>query len=84
MGLKDQVRDNCRRDNMREPVKDFYGRVLGWIDDQGDKIVATDFYGRRLGVYDKARDFTSDFFGVRVCDGDGTVGLIMKANGGEL
>ena len=51
MGLKDQVRDNYRRDNMREPVKDFYGRVLGWIDDQGDKIVATDFYGRRLGVY---------------------------------
>ena len=60
---------------MREPIKDFYGRVLGWLDDQGDRIIATDFYGQRVGVYDKA----SDFYGVRVCDGDGTVGLIMKA-----
>ncbi len=64
---------------MREPIKDFYGRVLGWLEDQGDRIIATDFYGRRVGVYDKARDFTSDFYGVRVCSGDGTVGLIMKA-----
>ncbi len=64
---------------MREPIKDFYGRVLGQLEDQGDRIIATDFYGRRVGVYDKARDFTSDFYGVRVCDGDGTVGLIMKA-----
>lgn len=64
---------------MREPIKDFYGRVLGWLEDQGDRIIATDFYGRCVGVYDKARDFTSDFYGVRVCDGDGTVGLIMKA-----
>ncbi len=64
---------------MREPIKDFYGRVLGWLEDQGDRIIATDFYGRRVGVYDKARNFTSDFYGVRVCDGDGTVGLIMKA-----
>ena len=64
---------------MREPIKDFYGRVLGWLEDQGDRIIATDFYGRRVGVYDKTRDFTSDFYGVRVCDGDGTVGLIMKA-----
>lgn len=64
---------------MREPIKDFYGRVLGWLEDHGDRIIATDFYGQRVGVYDKARDFTSDFYGVRVCDGDGTVGLIMKA-----
>ena len=20
---------------MREPIKDFYGRVLGWLEDQG-------------------------------------------------
>ena len=52
---------------MREPIKDFYGRVLGWLEDQGDRIIATDFYGQRVGVYDKARDFTSDFYGVRVC-----------------
>ena len=63
---------------MREAIKDFYGRVLGFIDDQGDKIVATDFYGVRLGHYDKARDTTFDFYGVRVCSGDGTSGLIMS------
>lgn len=65
---------------MKEPMKDFYGRIMGWLDDQGDKIVATDFYGRRLGYYDKNRNETRDFYGVYVCSGDATSGLIMKAN----
>ena len=29
---------------MREPIKDFYGKVLGWREDKGNRIVASDFY----------------------------------------
>lgn len=67
----------------REPIKDFYGRVLGWLEDRGKYIEATDFYGRRLGTYDKHLDTTFDFYGVRVCSGDGTVGLIMSNSNNE-
>lgn len=63
----------------KTPIKDFYGRVQGFLDDQGDQIVATDFYGRRLGHYDKARNKTFDFYGRLVCEGDGTSGLVMNA-----
>ena len=63
----------------RQPITDFYGRVMGFLDDQGNQIVATDFYGKRLGYYDKNRNKTFDFFGRMVCNGDGTSGLIISA-----
>lgn len=63
---------------MREPVKDFYGKVLGWREDKGSKILATDFYGKQLGYYDKGRDCTCDFYGRVICSGDGTMGLITQ------
>lgn len=65
---------------MREPVKDFYGKVLGWREDKGSKILATDFYGKLLGYYDKGRDCTCDFYGRVICSGDGTMGLITQGN----
>ena len=63
----------------KEAIKDFYGRILGWLDDQGSRIIATDFYGRRLGYYDSNQDATYDFYGRRVCSGNGTTGLIMSS-----
>ena len=60
-------------------IKDFYGRVMGSLDDQGNQIVATDFYGVRLGYYDKARNKTFDFYGRLVCEGNGASGLIISA-----
>lgn len=64
---------------MKEPVKDFYGVILGWLDDQGDKIVATDFYGVILGFYKKSTDTTHDFYGRIICQGNAVTGLIMSA-----
>ena len=32
----------------KELIKDFYGKILGRLDDQGDRIVAEDFYGKIL------------------------------------
>ena len=48
----------------REPIKDFYGKILGWIetDDQGNKV-AKDFYGKILGKYRKDTNKTYDFYG---------------------
>ena len=61
----------------REAVKDFYGKILCFREDKGDRIVATDFYGKILGYYNKSNNYTTDFYGTRICDGDGTMGLIM-------
>ena len=65
---------------MREPVRDFYCKVIGWREDMGNRIVSSDFYGKQLGYYDKATNRTHDFYGRVICSGDGTVGLIMQSN----
>lgn len=63
----------------REEIRDFYGKILGYRCDEGQKIVARDFYGKILGYYDKRNNETRDFFGKKICNGDGTAGLIMSA-----
>lgn len=64
---------------MKEAVREFSGRIRGWREDEGNKIVARAFSGMILGYYDKDRDVTTDFYGSIYCTGDGTVGLIMSA-----
>lgn len=39
----------------KELVKDFYGHIMGSLEDQGAKVVARDFYGRILGYYDESQ-----------------------------
>lgn len=64
----------------KELIKDFYGKVLGSIEDRGGTIIAKDFYGAVVGTYDKNKNITKDFYGRIVCKDDGTVSLIMAAN----
>jgi extradiol dioxygenase family protein len=66
---------------MREAIKDFYGKIIGWIetDSKGNKIVK-DFYGKILGRYDKALDKTMDFYGKVLSKGDITAALIWNNN----
>ena len=61
----------------RTPIKDFYGKIIGWIDEDanGDKI-AKDFYGKILGKYRKSTNKTYDFYGKIISNGDTTSGLI--------
>ena len=56
---------------MKTPIKDFYGRIIGWVqeDSNGNKKL-TDFRGRINGRYDKATDTTRDFYGRVVAKGD--------------
>lgn len=63
----------------RTTIKDFYGRIVGAIEDYPDKVVAKDFYGRILGYYDKKQNVTKDFFGRIIATGDATSKLIWDS-----
>lgn len=63
----------------KEPIKDFAGRILGYIDyhSNGDTTV-TDFYGRILGYYKKSQNVTTDFYGRILYRGDMSGALIAQ------
>ena len=64
----------------RTTIKDFYGRIIGSLEDYPDKIVAKDFYGKILGYYDKIQKVTKDFYGRIISTGDTSSALIWQAN----
>lgn len=61
-----------------QPVRDFYNRILGYIetDEKGNKV-AKDFYRRVLGKYDAKQDVTRDFYNRIIAKGDITASLIQ-------
>lgn len=67
-----------------ETVKDFYGKILGYIEtsSNGDKTIR-DFYRKILGYYRKDRNVTTDFYGKILAKGDISSGLLFKAKGGK-
>ena len=56
---------------MREAIKDYSGKIIGWVETQsnGNKILR-DFPGRILGKYVRNIDATLDFNGRKVAQGD--------------
>ena len=56
---------------IKEPIKDWQGKILGWVetDSSGNKILR-DFPGRILGKYNRSLDITQDFYGRTVAKGD--------------
>lgn len=64
---------------MTQTIKDFSGRIIGYIDEQpnGDKIVK-DFYQRVLGKYHKQSNTTRDFYGRVIAQGDASAMLLNK------
>lgn len=64
----------------REPIKDFYGRLVGSIetDTQGNQK-AYDFYGKYLGKYDKRLNKTFDFYGRIISSGNILQSLIWNS-----
>ena len=63
----------------KEYIKDFYGKVLGYLETQGTKTYARDFYGKVLGSYDTRDGFTRDFYGKVIARGNVVVGLIQQS-----
>ena len=64
---------------MKETIRDFGGRILGYIetDANGNKTVR-DFYNRILGYYDAKLNVTRDFYNRIIAHGDAAVGLIYQ------
>ena len=60
------------------PVKDLYGRIIGWLEPTNRGITVRDFYLRILGFYDKARNVTTDFHGRILYQGDMSSALILQ------
>lgn len=65
--------------NLGEPIRDFSGKILGYIQEEpsGDKTVR-DFYGRILGYYDKSQNVTRDFYKRIVARGDASSALVFQ------
>lgn len=66
---------------MRETLKDYYGRIIGYIDTKpnGDQT-GYDFYQRIVGYYQKQQNVTTDFYRRIVAQGNTLSGLIYQAN----
>ena len=56
---------------MREPLKDWTGKVIGYVDTdaRGNKTLF-DWTHKKLGTYDKSLDITKDWYGRKVGQGD--------------
>jgi len=66
----------------RKPVRDFYQRIIGWVDTDtvtGDQI-GRDFYQRIVGYYDAKLNVTRDFYKRVVNHGNMLAALIQQAN----
>lgn len=63
----------------RELIRDYYGKIIGSIEDQGARIIARDYYGKILGSYVKSENKTRDYYGRILMTGNGLIGLIMGA-----
>lgn len=62
---------------MRETLKDWTGKVTGYVDtdSQGNKILY-DWQHRKLGTYSKSLNITRDFYGRTVAKGDQLLTLL--------
>ena len=69
-------------DNMaREAVKDWTGKVLGWVDtDSRGNQTVYNFGMRVLAKYDAQNDRTTDFAGKVLSRGNTAVAYIYKNN----
>lgn len=63
---------------MKETIRDFYGKIIGTIEDTPDRKIVRDFYGKQLGYYDKKQNVTKDFYGKIIARGDSAVGLLYR------
>jgi hypothetical protein len=63
-----------------EPLKDFYNRIIGYIDTKpnGDQV-GYDFYRRIVGYYEKQKNITTDFYRRIVGKGNILSSLIYNA-----
>lgn len=64
----------------RKTVKDFYGYIIGTLEDGPNDIIAKDRFGKILGKFDKRQGVTKDFYGRILGQGDLTSALIWDSD----
>lgn len=71
--------------NNIETLRDFYGRIIGYIetDTKTGNKTGRDFYRRIVGYYDKNLNVTKDFYQRIVGRGDILTSLITKSERGK-
>lgn len=64
----------------KQYIKDFYGRVIGSLEElsNGD-IIAKDFHGRVKGKYKKSDNTTRDFYGRVIARGN-QLSMLLNSN----
>ena len=64
----------------QEILRDFYGRIIGYIetDNQGNRTIR-DKYRKILGYYDKKSNVTRDFYKRIIAKGDQSALLFARA-----
>lgn len=63
----------------KEPIKNFYGQIIGWIEtDKNGNQMVKNYYGVVLGTYDKKSNLTKDFYGRIIAKGNSLAGLLYK------
>jgi len=64
---------------MKTPIKDFYNRIIGFIEDKpnGDQI-GYDFYNRIVGNYESKLNVTRNFYNEIVAKGNILTALIWQ------
>ena len=70
----------------REPVRDFYRKILGYIDTDSvtGKKTIRNFYMKILGYYDPKDNKTRDFYRRIVGNGDLSSMLIYQDNNKDM
>ena len=64
-----------------EPVKDWTGKVLGWVDtDSKGNQVVKNFGGKVLAKYDVMKNRTTDFNGRKLSEGNTAISYIYLEN----
>jgi len=61
----------------KEPIRDFYGMIIGYIEtDKDGNQIGRDFYNRILGYYEAKQNITRDFYKRIIGKGNLLSGLI--------
>ena len=60
------------------PIKSYNQKILGFLEETDNYIIARDYYIKILGRYDKKADCTRDYYGRVLTQGNTVSGLIFN------
>lgn len=55
---------------MKQPLRNFHGKIIGFLEDKPTEIVLSEYSGRILGRYDKINNKTRNYLGTIIGSGN--------------